>query len=168
MFGGCPSPIALEKEVSIRFSQNRPEEVYLAFEEVDNFENRGHARIRQVPDQISYDSVEHNGVWSIGYIGTLSGRERGIGLSAIVAMLDIAFRMKEAKRVQDHIQPDNKFEMNVLESAGFQTEGRLRNRYFCAGKWLDEIPMGIIKDDYDTIWGHSQPHWNYDEIKRIL
>ncbi len=174
MRGGIPQEAEIQAELQMRFEQPRADEIYLCFEAIQpsttvpqELIHAGDIRIRKTKDRKSYAFNESHGVWEFG----LQCDQHFWGdteLSAIVAMLDVAFMLKGAVRVEDTLWSGNHRSIDVLEKAGFTREGLLRKRLWRNDEWIDEVFLGITEDDYQKLWGHSLPHWNYDEIKRIL
>lgn len=173
MRGGIPNDEELQAELKMRFEQPRTDEIYLCFQTMTpgsfshNLKHAGDIRIRKTKDRKSYAFNESHGVWEFGH----QCDQEFWGdpeLSAVVAMLDIAFRLKGAVRVEDSLWSGNHRGITILEKAGFLREGVFRKRVWRDGSWIDEIFLGITDDDYQKLWGTSIPHWNIDEIKSIL
>ena len=162
---GFYSDEELKAEIEMRFNSKREDEIYLCFE-VDG-RHAGDARIRKIKDRKSYLYNESHGVWEFG-IQCDQAYWGEVELSAIIAMFDIAFRVKRAVRVEETLWNSNAHQSDLFQSAGFCQEGVLRKRVWRNEEWLDEVVMGITDDDYVKLWGNSIPHWNFEEMKTQL
>ncbi|GHH11728.1 N-acetyltransferase [Sphingomonas glacialis] len=88
------------------------------------------------------------GVVEIGYMLARDQWGSGIAREAVRAVLDQLFRVEQQRRVFADTDPDNTASNALLESLGFQREGRLR------AEW--ETHIGVR----DTIlWGLLASEW---------
>lgn len=168
MRGGVPNETELNTELEMRFNKKRPDEIYLCIEiqakNSNSLVHVGDIRLRKIRDRKSYAFDESHGVWELGhhcdpdYWGDVE-------LSATVAMLDLAFKLRGAVRVEDTIWTENIQNINMKLKAGFSHGGVMRKRVWRNDEWLDEINMGITDDEYANLWGNTSPHWNFDEIR---
>jgi RimJ/RimL family protein N-acetyltransferase len=82
-------------------------------------------------------------------IGYWLGQEhwgQGIMTEAVQAATAYAFRAFEVTRVHAGVFAWNPASARVLEKAGYELEGRLRNAVFKDGEFVDELLYGIVRD----------------------
>ncbi|NCQ36440.1 GNAT family N-acetyltransferase, partial [bacterium] len=135
----------------------------LAYELPDSRVRIGDIRLRQKPDELTYTEPRCHGVWSLGIHSEPTNWGNGYGTSAMVAMLDVAFRLENAQRVEGHIALGNAAALRCAQKAGRRWEGVSRQRWWRNGEWLDVMTVGTVHTEYERLWGDSEPHWNFDE-----
>jgi RimJ/RimL family protein N-acetyltransferase len=77
-----------------------------------------------------------------------SERKKGYATEATQLMVDYLFLSKEIARVQAIVEARNVASQRVLEKAGFQREGTVRDGYFNRGKWRSEYLYGILRREW--------------------
>ena len=77
-----------------------------------------------------------------------SERKKGYATEATQLMVDYLFLSKEIARVQAIVDVRNKASQKVLEKAGFQREGTVRDGYFNRGEWRSEYLYGILRREW--------------------
>jgi RimJ/RimL family protein N-acetyltransferase len=82
---------------------------------------------------------------------------RGYALEATRAVVDYAFGQLGLNRVYAHYMTRNSASRRVLEKAGFQSEGLLRERVRKWGKFEDVVITAILRKDWDPEagWGET-------------
>jgi RimJ/RimL family protein N-acetyltransferase len=77
-----------------------------------------------------------------------SERKKGYATEATQLMVDYLFLSKEIARIQAIVDVRNKTSQRVLEKAGFQREGTVRDGYFNRGEWRSEYLYGILRKEW--------------------
>lgn len=77
-----------------------------------------------------------------------SERNKGIGIRALALMLDVAFKQLGLNRLTSYYRSDNEASRALLARAGFRQEGCMRQAWFAAGRRLDMIVIGILRDEW--------------------
>jgi RimJ/RimL family protein N-acetyltransferase len=77
-----------------------------------------------------------------------SERKKGYATEATQLMVDYLFLSKEIARVQAIVDVRNIASQRVLEKAGFQREGTVRDGYFNRGEWRSEYLYGILRREW--------------------
>ena len=80
-------------------------------------------------------------------IGPPELRSQGYGRAMVRALLDVAFRELEVRRVELEVYAANVGAQRVYESLGFEREGVRRAAVRCGEEWWDSILMARISDD---------------------
>ena len=73
---------------------------------------------------------------------------RGYGREAVSLLLDYAFRLRNLRRVWLEVHADNERAIRAYRSCGFVEEGRMREHIWLAGRYLDNVLMGILRDEW--------------------
>lgn len=73
---------------------------------------------------------------------------RGYGTDATRTVLRFAFEEMNLHRISLTVLDYNARAQRCYEKCGFRIEGRLRRSRFRAGRWCDEIVMGILQDEF--------------------
>lgn len=63
-------------------------------------------------------------------------------------MVDYLFLHKSIVRVQAETHPDNLASQRVLEKAGFQKEGSIRQSFFSRGVYRDTAMWSILRQEW--------------------
>ena len=77
-----------------------------------------------------------------------SERKKGYATEATQLMVDYLFLSKEIARIQAIVDVKNLASQRVLEKAGFQREGTVRDGYFNRGEWRSEYLYGILRREW--------------------
>ena len=75
-----------------------------------------------------------------------SERKKGYATEATQLVVDYLFLSKEIARIQAIVDVRNIVAQRVLEKAGFQREGTVRDGYFNRGEWRSEYLYGILRE----------------------
>jgi RimJ/RimL family protein N-acetyltransferase len=73
---------------------------------------------------------------------------RGYVTEAINALITFGFETLNLHRIEADVDPRNLRSIAVLERAGFQREGYLRERYHLAGEVQDAVFYGLLRTDF--------------------
>lgn len=82
-------------------------------------------------------------------IGDKSKWELGLGSDALKAMINYAFKTQQAERVFLVPRVINKRAIHVYEKVGFKKEGILRHNEKFEGKWVDNVIMSILREEFE-------------------
>jgi RimJ/RimL family protein N-acetyltransferase len=77
-----------------------------------------------------------------------SERKKGYATEATQLMVDYLFLSKEIARIQAIVDVKNMASQRVLEKAGFQREGTVRDGYFNRGEWRDFYLYSILRREW--------------------
>jgi RimJ/RimL family protein N-acetyltransferase len=72
---------------------------------------------------------------------------RGYGREAIGLLLDYAFRLRNQRRVWLTTSSDNERALRCYRACGFVEEGRLRAHLWSGGRYVDQVIMGILREE---------------------
>ncbi|QMV44686.1 GNAT family N-acetyltransferase [Cohnella cholangitidis] len=110
--------------------------------------------------QVNLDSIDwKNRVGKIGIvIGSTENLGRGYGTEAMKLLIDFAFLEMNLNRLELEVYDFNERAVRSYLKCGFTEEGRLRERLYKQGRYLDVIQMGILKSDWKASRGTEQPH----------
>lgn len=81
-------------------------------------------------------------------IGELSDRNQGFGTMAVKLAVTFGFNDLNLERIYLHVFADNEAALKVYKKIGFVEEGRLKKAAFINGKWVDVIPMALLRENY--------------------
>lgn len=73
---------------------------------------------------------------------------RGYGREAIGLLLDYAFRLRNFRKVALDTGSTNERAIRCYRACGFVEEGRLRQHLWVDGQYVDEVHMGILRDEW--------------------
>jgi RimJ/RimL family protein N-acetyltransferase len=83
-------------------------------------------------------------------IGEKSYWGKGYGRDAVHTLLDYAFRHRNAHKVWLEVLADNERAIRAYKSCGFVEEGRIRDNAWRDGEYVDELIMGILRDEWEA------------------
>jgi RimJ/RimL family protein N-acetyltransferase len=83
-------------------------------------------------------------------IGDKSRWNQGYGTDALRTLLRFAFEELNLHRVFLHVYGFNQRAIRCYEKVGFRHEARLRERRFTAGRYVDDLVMGILRDEWNA------------------
>ncbi len=101
--------------------------------------------------QVNLDSID----WKnrVGRIGIVIGSSEyfglGYGTEAMKLLIAFAFREMNLHRLELDVYDFNERAIRSYLSCGFQQEGRLRERQYKNGRYVDVIQMGILRADWE-------------------
>lgn len=81
-------------------------------------------------------------------IGDKTKWGQGFGSDALKAMLNYVFKKQEAERAFLTPRLANKRAIHVYKKAGFKKEGILRHYEKFEGKWVDNVIMSILREEF--------------------
>lgn len=84
-------------------------------------------------------------------IGEKECRGKGVGTFAIASMVNHAFFNLNLRRIQLEVLDSNEVAKNLYKKIGFVEEGRKRKAVYKTGKYVDEIIMGLLREEYQPI-----------------
>jgi len=94
-----------------------------------------------------FDTTAHTCVLGIG-IGDRDYWGRAYGREAVGLLLDYAFRLRNFRKVWLTTSSNNERAIRCYRACGFLEEGRLRQHLWVDGEYVDEVHMGILKDEW--------------------
>lgn len=101
------------------------------------------------PTGLLFINFEQEGVVNLGLVITeIEKRGSGIGQKVLKMILKHLFNNYPLARIEADTDVDNKAAQEVLKSAGFSQEGRLRNYRYHHGKFNDSYLYSITREDY--------------------
>jgi len=81
-------------------------------------------------------------------IGLEQNRGKGIGTFAVTSIVNHAFFNLNLRRLSLEVLEYNQVAYNLYRKVGFVEEGRKRKAVFKRGCYVDELVMGLLRDDY--------------------
>ena len=75
---------------------------------------------------------------------------KGCGTEAVSMMLAIAFDRLNLHRVHLTALASNARAIRCYEKCGFERQGLFRESSYVGGRFVDVVPMGILRADYDS------------------
>jgi diamine N-acetyltransferase len=81
-------------------------------------------------------------------IGDSAARGRGLGTEALRLLLDLGFGELGLHRIYLHVFATNERARRLYESAGFRTEGVLREAARIDDAWVDIVLMAMLRSGY--------------------
>jgi RimJ/RimL family protein N-acetyltransferase len=73
---------------------------------------------------------------------------RGYGREAVRLMLDYAFRVRNLRRVWLEVHATNERAIRAYKVCGFVEEGRMRGHVWLAGHYMDNVIMGVMREEW--------------------
>jgi [ribosomal protein S5]-alanine N-acetyltransferase len=74
---------------------------------------------------------------------------------ALPLLIAFAFDQLKLHRLEADADPRNTASIRILERAGFQREGLMRERYWAAGEWQDAVIYGLLASERGRTGGHG-------------
>lgn len=104
--------------------------------------------------QVNLDHIDwKNRVGSIGIvIGEKEHWGKGCGTEAMRLLAHFAFVELNLNRLELEVYDFNERAIRSYRSCGFREEGRLRERQFKNGRYVDVIVMGLLKSDWSAVY----------------
>ena len=72
----------------------------------------------------------------------------GYGREAVGLRLDYAFRLRNFRRVWLEVHADNERGIRAYRSCDFVGEGRMRKHVWLAGRYVDNVIMGVLREEW--------------------
>lgn len=82
------------------------------------------------------------------FIGDENYLSQGYGSEAIMLLLDYAFKYVNLNNIMLKVFDFNKRAIKAYEKCGFKTFGVWKKSHYFEGKYMDEIFMNVLKDDF--------------------
>jgi len=82
-------------------------------------------------------------------IGEKEYWNRGYGADALRTLLRFAFEELNLHRVFLHVFDFNERAIRCYEKVGFRHEGRLRQARFTEGRYVDELVMAVLREEWE-------------------
>ncbi len=92
-------------------------------------------------------NYEHKSA-EVGYSLAFDCWNKGYATEALIAVLDYAFRTLRLNRVEAQHDVENPASGRVMEKAGMQREGVLRQRVLNKGRFMDVVLYAALKNDW--------------------
>ena len=73
---------------------------------------------------------------------------RGYGREAVRLLLDYAFRVRNFRRVWLETHAANERAIRAYRACGFVEEGRMREHIWLAGRYVDNVIMGVMREEW--------------------
>jgi RimJ/RimL family protein N-acetyltransferase len=73
---------------------------------------------------------------------------RGYGRDAVRVLLDYAFRIRNFRRVWLETHASNERAIRAYRACGFVEEGRMREHIWLAGRYVDNVIMGVLREEW--------------------
>jgi RimJ/RimL family protein N-acetyltransferase len=106
---------------------------------------------RVVGESVLWSIDPHNRKAHIGLALLPEERRRGFGLDTVQVLCDYAFRVLGLHRVQIETNATNAPMIATAEQAGFAVEGRIRDASWVVGRFVDEVVLGLLVDDWSVV-----------------
>jgi RimJ/RimL family protein N-acetyltransferase len=74
---------------------------------------------------------------------------RGYGRDAVRVLLDYAFRIRNLRRVWLETHASNDRAIRAYRACGFVEEGRMREHVWLAGRYVDNVIMGVMRGEWE-------------------
>lgn len=81
-------------------------------------------------------------------VGSEENRGKGIGSFAVFSIVNHAFYNLNLRRIQLEVLSNNQAAQKLYHKMGFIEEGRKRKAVYKDGQYVDEIIMGLLRDEY--------------------
>jgi RimJ/RimL family protein N-acetyltransferase len=82
---------------------------------------------------------------------------QGFGTDAMLTMLRFGFEQMNLHRIDLLVDADNERAIACYGKCGMLEEGRFRGAHYQRGRHIDQLVMGILRDEYYAKWGRSAP-----------
>ena len=86
-------------------------------------------------------------------IGDKAYWSRGLGTDAMLTLLRFGFDEMNLHRIDLVVDADNERAIACYRKCGFIEEGRLRRVRYGRGRYVDQLVMGILQDEFYGRWG---------------
>jgi RimJ/RimL family protein N-acetyltransferase len=87
------------------------------------------------------------------YLGRASDRGRGLGSSALMSALTIAFTELQLNKVWLIVHVENQRALAAYRKVGFREEGVLRQEFSLGNRRVDAVRMGILATEFTAARG---------------
>ena len=106
------------------------------------------SRTDELIGDLGVNLAENRRLAEIGFTLAAEQQGRGYGLEAVRRMLDHLFTDRGLHRVVAECDARNLASARLLERAGFQLEGHLREHTYMKGEWTDDLLFGLLAREW--------------------
>lgn len=117
---------------------NSQDSIILAIITKDTKKHIGNIKIGPINRFNSYADISY-------FIGCKDEWGKGYATEAVKLFCDFAFRELELHKLQAGIIEGNEASKTVLNKAGFEFEGRMKEKYLLEGVYKDQLIYGLVK-----------------------
>lgn len=89
-----------------------------------------------------------DGIGEVGYLLAPAFHGRGYGSESLNGLCDFAFRQVSLRKLTATVTLGNQASRRILEKAGFQLEGTLRENYWLGARWQDDWIFGLLASEW--------------------
>lgn len=89
-------------------------------------------------------------------IGDKAYWSKGYGTDAMLTMLRFGFDEMNLRRIDLSVDVENERAIACYRKCGFREEGRLRQHRWVRGRYVDQLWMGILREEFYELHGASQ------------
>jgi RimJ/RimL family protein N-acetyltransferase len=82
------------------------------------------------------------------FLGERESRGKGYGRDALIALLIFAFEAQNLRQVELWTLADNERAIRMYKGCGFVEDGRLRDRSWIEGNYVDHLVMSITAEEF--------------------
>ena len=139
-------PLTLETESAWlvrRANEGAPQTAIFAIQQPSDNDEEALATIRGIAQLQNIDPVHRRAELGI-FIGDEGARGGGLATKAMKELIAFAQDDLNLRRITLFVDEENSAATKLYEKHGFVEEGRLKQHYFSAGRYLDVIVMGLI------------------------
>lgn len=95
------------------------------------------------------DVIDTWGTAEVGYFFDPDHWGKGYATAAVERLVAYGFEERRFAKIWARVFAFNDASMRVLEKAGFEEEGRLRDHAFADGERVDSVRFGLLADEWD-------------------
>lgn len=139
-----PMPFQGEAEWLERAVRGGERERHFAIETSDRREHIGNASIHDI------DWVSRTARFGL-FVGEPAAWNRGFGSDAMRSLVRFAFDEMNLRKLRIHVFDYNERAKHVLDSLGFQVEGKLAREFYREGKYHDLVIYSVFSDASDGV-----------------
>jgi RimJ/RimL family protein N-acetyltransferase len=88
-------------------------------------------------------------------IGDKAHWSRGYGTDAMLTLLRFGFDEMNLHRIDLSVDADNAGAIACYRKCGFVEEGRLRRQRYVRGAYIDQLWMGILREEFHALHGSA-------------
>lgn len=103
---------------------------------------------------IGFNRMDYQNSYAV--LGIMIGEKgfwgKGYGTDAIKTLLRFGFQELGLNKIELAVDVLNERAISCYKKCGFVVEGRLRKNRFYKGKYCDEFCMGLLRDEWETIY----------------
>jgi len=99
------------------------------------------------------------------YIGDKNFRGRGLGKLILYNLMNYVFEEMNLHRMYTMVLENNAVAINLYKKMGFKEEGTLRKHLVRRKKYIDVIPMAILKEEWESVRDDLKNKYNFVEVQ---